>query len=121
MIGGWTAPRGSREYFGALLLGLYDEERQLQFIGGVGTGFSRETQRLLWPKLQKLKTTEVSFCGAARRRGKSVLGEAGAGGAGEIFIVDAGPSFARAAIPGIAGGSAGEGLHVREGDEAGGL
>ena len=61
VIGGWTAPRGSREYFGALLLGLYDEKGALQFIGGVGTGFTRETQRLLWPKLQKLKTQKSPF------------------------------------------------------------
>lgn len=61
VIGGWTSPRGSREYFGALLLGLYDEKGDLQFIGGVGTGFTRETQRLLWPKLQRLKTQESSF------------------------------------------------------------
>ena len=61
VTGGWTAPRGSREYFGALLLGLYDENRELHFIGGVGTGFTRETQRLLWPKLQKLKTQKCPF------------------------------------------------------------
>ncbi|HWF39649.1 MAG TPA: DNA ligase D [Candidatus Acidoferrales bacterium] len=61
VVGGWTAPRGSREYFGALLLGLYDENRELQFIGGVGTGFTRETQRLLWPKVQKLKTQKCPF------------------------------------------------------------
>jgi bifunctional non-homologous end joining protein LigD len=61
VIAGWTAPRGSREYFGALLLGLYDQRGELQFIGGVGTGFTRETQRLLWPKLQKLKTQKSRF------------------------------------------------------------
>jgi bifunctional non-homologous end joining protein LigD len=39
VIGGWTAPRRSREHFGSLLLGLYDHENKLRFIGHVGTGF----------------------------------------------------------------------------------
>lgn len=70
VIGGWTSPRGSREYFGALLVGLY-ERKELRFIGGVGTGFSRETQGLLWPRLQKLKTTECPFAGPPSTREKS--------------------------------------------------
>lgn len=43
VIGGWTAPRGSREHFGSLLLGLYDRENKLRFIGHVGTGFDGNT------------------------------------------------------------------------------
>jgi bifunctional non-homologous end joining protein LigD len=61
VVGGWTAPRGSREYFGALQLGLYDNNNQLQFIGGVGTGFSREVQSLMWKRLQRLKTVTCPF------------------------------------------------------------
>ena len=38
MIGGFTAPRGSRDEFGALLLGYYDGGR-LRYAGKVGTGF----------------------------------------------------------------------------------
>ena len=60
VVGGWTAPRGSREYFGALQLGLYENNR-LQFIGGVGTGFSREVQSLVWKRLQRLKTSSCPF------------------------------------------------------------
>jgi bifunctional non-homologous end joining protein LigD len=60
VVGGWTSPRGSREHFGALLVGLYDNG-QLEFIGGVGTGFSAETQRMIWRKLQALKTSECPF------------------------------------------------------------
>jgi bifunctional non-homologous end joining protein LigD len=70
VIGGWTSPRGSREYFGALLLGLY-EKKELQFIGGVGTGFSRETQRVLWPRLRKLQTDECPFADPPATREKS--------------------------------------------------
>jgi len=60
VVGGWTSPRGAREHFGALLAGLYDDGK-LEFIGGVGTGFSAETQRTIWSKLQKLKTSECPF------------------------------------------------------------
>ncbi|QGZ66560.1 DNA ligase D [Paraburkholderia acidisoli] len=39
VIGGYTDPAGSREGFGALLLGVYDEQGALQYAGKVGTGF----------------------------------------------------------------------------------
>ncbi len=61
VVGGWTAPRGSREYFGALQLGLYDDNNRLQFIGGVGTGFSREVQSLVWKRLQRRKKASCPF------------------------------------------------------------
>jgi bifunctional non-homologous end joining protein LigD len=38
VIGGFTAPKGSREGFGALLLGYYDHD-VLRYAGKVGTGF----------------------------------------------------------------------------------
>jgi len=60
VVGGWTDPRGGREYFGALLLGLYEGE-QLQYIGGVGTGFSAAFQQKLWPQLQNLRVSECPF------------------------------------------------------------
>jgi bifunctional non-homologous end joining protein LigD len=60
VVGGWTEPRGSREYFGALLLGLYDGAK-LHFVGGVGSGFTVESQKKLWPILQSLKTKESPF------------------------------------------------------------
>lgn len=60
VVGGWTEPRGSREYFGALLLGLY-RGADLIFVGGVGSGFTVEIQKRLWPKLQGLKTRECPF------------------------------------------------------------
>ena len=60
VVGGWTDPRGAREYFGALLLGLYDGER-LEFIGGVGSGFAADVQERLWPQLQNLRVSECPF------------------------------------------------------------
>ncbi|HKV41301.1 MAG TPA: DNA ligase D, partial [Blastocatellia bacterium] len=70
VVAGWTSPRGSREYFGALVLGLYDNG-ELKFIGSVGTGFTSETQRLLWPELQKLKTGKSPFAVAPSTRERS--------------------------------------------------
>ncbi|MGA7647897.1 MAG: non-homologous end-joining DNA ligase, partial [Terriglobales bacterium] len=37
VVGGYTDPEGSREYFGALVLGLYDRSRRLIHVGQVGT------------------------------------------------------------------------------------
>lgn len=60
VVGGWTDPRGTREYFGALLVGLY-EAGKLEYIGSVGTGFSHEVQQKLWPQLQNLRVSECPF------------------------------------------------------------
>jgi len=46
VIGGYTAPEGARQHFGALLLGGYDHGR-LHYVGKVGTGFSHRTLALL--------------------------------------------------------------------------
>lgn len=47
VIGGWTDPAGSRSCFGALLLGLYDANGELRFVGKVGSGFSGDSLRNL--------------------------------------------------------------------------
>jgi bifunctional non-homologous end joining protein LigD len=70
VVGGWTRPRGTREHFGALLVGLYERDR-LEFIGGVGTGFSTADQRLLWLRLQKLQTKECPFAAPPATREKA--------------------------------------------------
>ena len=46
VIGGFTAPRGSRIEFGALLVGVYDDGG-LHYAGKVGTGFNRATLQAL--------------------------------------------------------------------------
>src|SRR5258706_3759364 len=56
-MAGWPAPRRTRQYFGALVLGLYDEKKELQFIGSVGTGFDQKTQKDLLAQLEKLRVT----------------------------------------------------------------
>ncbi len=60
VIGGWTSPRGSREFFGSLLVGLY-EGAELQFVGGVGTGYSRDVEKQLFEKLQTIEVRRCPF------------------------------------------------------------
>jgi DNA ligase D-like protein (predicted ligase) len=43
VIGGFTDPQGSREGFGALLIGYYDDQGRLAYAGKVGTGFDQST------------------------------------------------------------------------------
>ncbi len=50
VIGGFTAPRGSRTDLGALLVGHFDGDR-LRYAGKVGTGFTRATLRELSERL----------------------------------------------------------------------
>ncbi len=57
-VAGWTAPRGSREHFGSLLLGLY-EGKKLRFIGHVGSGFDEKSQEAI---AKELKAAAVSAC-----------------------------------------------------------
>ncbi len=60
VIGGFTAPRGSRMGFGALLLGYYEGD-DLSCAGRVGTGFSDDMLRMLQSKLVRLKRKTSPF------------------------------------------------------------
>ncbi len=53
VIGGFTAPRGSRTDLGALLVGHFEGDR-LRYAGKVGTGFTRATLRELSERLAPL-------------------------------------------------------------------
>ena len=59
-IGGFTEPQGGREYFGALVLGVY-EEGKLRWAGNVGTGFDQKTLAGLYARLQPLVTKKCPF------------------------------------------------------------
>ena len=61
VIGGYTDPEGSREYFGALVLGLYDQQGRLIHVGQVGTGFDQKLLKEMFARLQPLKTKENPF------------------------------------------------------------
>lgn len=60
VIAGFTRARGSRRYFGALVLGVY-RGRDLVYIGHVGTGFDEDTLRDLDARLRPLVTTTSPF------------------------------------------------------------
>lgn len=60
VIAGFTAPRRTRPFFGALTLALR-EGNGWRYIGHVGTGFSHETLEDLHKKLVKLKTSKSPF------------------------------------------------------------
>ena len=63
VIGGYTDPEGSREYFGALVLGLYDQKKRLIHVGQAGTGFDSKMLKELFTRLEPLKTKENPFHG----------------------------------------------------------
>src|SRR4051812_19461648 len=67
VVGGYTAPRGSRTDLGALLLGYYDDG-ELRYAGKVGTGFTRETLHDLAAKLAPLKLDRSPFADEVRER-----------------------------------------------------
>jgi bifunctional non-homologous end joining protein LigD len=69
VIAGYTEGRGSRKYFGALVLGLYDGD-ELKFIGSVGTGFDEGKQESIFESLQKLRTAKSPFGKAPALREK---------------------------------------------------
>jgi len=54
IIVGFTDPKGARSGFGALLLGLHDEQGELRYAGKVGTGFNQATLKSLHAKLEPL-------------------------------------------------------------------
>ena len=56
VVGGYTDPEGSREYFGALVLGLYDRQGRLIHVGQVGTGFDHKMLKEMFARLQPLET-----------------------------------------------------------------
>ena len=61
VIGGYTEPRGSREHFGSLVLGLYDDQGKLVPVGQAGSGFTHKTHAEMWNRLRKLQTDETPF------------------------------------------------------------
>lgn len=67
VIGGYTAPAGSRQHIGALLLGAYDGE-ELHFTGKVGTGFTAASLASLHKMFQPLRREKTPFADPPRER-----------------------------------------------------
>lgn len=66
VVCGWTEPRRSREYIGALLLGYYDRNGTLVYAGHTGTGFNRESLLDLSKQLARIEITKSPFATAPR-------------------------------------------------------
>ncbi|HKH82829.1 MAG TPA: non-homologous end-joining DNA ligase [Gemmatimonadales bacterium] len=71
VIGGYTAPQGSRERLGALLVGYYEGRAQtsgavLRYAGKVGTGYTRKTLELLHEQLTPLHRATSPFADGPR-------------------------------------------------------
>ena len=60
VVGGWTEPRGSRAHFGALLLGVWEDDG-LEYIGHTGTGFSGAELDRLARRLEERASTRCPF------------------------------------------------------------
>jgi bifunctional non-homologous end joining protein LigD len=60
VIGGWTEPRHTRSYFGALLLGVH-ENGALIYAGHTGTGFNERELARVMALLKPLETNECPF------------------------------------------------------------
>jgi DNA ligase D-like protein (predicted ligase) len=68
VIGGFTAPAGTRSHFGALLLGAY-EGADLRYVGRVGTGFDDSTLAALHAKMRPLVRATPAFADPPRLKG----------------------------------------------------
>lgn len=60
VIGGFTAPKGSRKKFGALLVGVY-EGKKLVYAGHVGGGFNQKTLNEMYSQMEPLITEKSPF------------------------------------------------------------
>ncbi len=71
VVGGWTDPRQTRQHFGALLLGCYDEDGALRWTGTVGTGFDQKELDRVAALLDRLKADKSPFADTFKTLEKS--------------------------------------------------
>ncbi len=69
VIGGWTDPRGTRPFFGALLLGVRNNGH-LEYVGHTGAGFSDAELGRVWKKLHALQSRTCPFATQPRTNEK---------------------------------------------------
>jgi len=72
VIGGYTAPRGSRQGFGALLVGVHAGGK-LQYAGKVGTGFDDRLLSSLKQQFSRLARDQPPFANPPREKGVTWL------------------------------------------------
>ncbi|MBI4446956.1 MAG: hypothetical protein HY645_13755 [Acidobacteria bacterium] len=68
VVGGYTRPERGRKYFGALLVGIY-EDSELTYVGKIGSGFSLGTPALIHKRLKNLETDTSPFARLPRLQG----------------------------------------------------
>jgi bifunctional non-homologous end joining protein LigD len=61
VIAGFTKNEGTGKSFSALVLGVYDNKGDLQFVGKVGTGFSDKLQKEMMSQFEPLITKDSPF------------------------------------------------------------
>ena len=68
VVGGWTEPRQTRQHFGALLLGVYEDDCRpptadcrLVYVGHTGTGFDGAELTRVWRLLKAREIRESPF------------------------------------------------------------
>jgi bifunctional non-homologous end joining protein LigD len=72
VIGGFTAPEGSREHLGALLLGAF-RGKDFHFVGKVGTGFSQAGLAALASAFRPIVQSKSPFVDAPREKSATWL------------------------------------------------
>ncbi|HEX4682321.1 MAG TPA: DNA ligase D [Gemmatimonadaceae bacterium] len=65
VVGGWTEPRNSREYLGAVLLGYY-ADGAFTYAGHTGTGFTRKSLAEMYRRLVELEQAASPFTSRIR-------------------------------------------------------
>ncbi|HEV7994435.1 MAG TPA: non-homologous end-joining DNA ligase [Gemmatimonadaceae bacterium] len=66
VVGGFTEPRNSRPFLGALLLGAHDADGALVYVGHTGGGFDREGLREMRARLDRIERRTSPFADAPR-------------------------------------------------------
>jgi bifunctional non-homologous end joining protein LigD len=61
VVGGFTEPRKTRPYFGALLLGAFDERGDFVYVGHTGGGFTRDGLAAMYARLARLERRTSPF------------------------------------------------------------
>src|SRR5437762_1036675 len=65
VVGGYTQPRGARSYFGALVCGLYRDDK-LRYVAHVGGGFNERKLASIYKLMQPLKADKSPFVDAPK-------------------------------------------------------
>lgn len=71
VIGGYTEGEGARKGFGALLLGVYENEK-LRYVGRVGTGFNSDSLLALRERLEKVEQSKNPFALGSVKGGREI-------------------------------------------------